>query len=151
MEDMKLIIDGEGGVHMLFKSRNYETEVNGEMVTRTFGIMGAFKLKDDFKIDLGTKITKEVEAEIASNLNEEEPVEIDLVQIYKNEKGEIEGWEVYDGPDTGEIYYNFLELTPEDFGDSASITDTEFLNIVQSKIKNIIQNRSRVVPVTGIA
>ena len=108
-KDMKFLIDGEGGVHLLLRSGDYETEVNGEMVTRTFAVMSTLKLKDGFKVDPGTKLTKEVEAEIVSNLKEE-PLGIDLVQIYKNEKGEMEGWEIYLDPDVGKIFCDFLDF-----------------------------------------
>ena len=108
----KFVIDEEGEVHLLLRSGDYETEVNGEIVTHTFAIMSPLKLKDGFKVAPGTKLTEEVEDEIVSNLKEE-PVEIALAKIYKNEKGEIVGWELYDGPDLGEIWCDLLETTPE--------------------------------------
>ena len=111
-EDMKFLIDEEGGVHLLLRSGDYESEVNGELVTRTFGVISRLKLKDGFKVAPGTKLTDEVGVEIVSNLKEE-PFEIDLVHIYKNEKSEITRWEIYRDPDAGEIFCNLLEITQE--------------------------------------
>jgi hypothetical protein len=115
--DVKFVIDTEGGVIMVLQSDNYETEVNGEMVTRKFAVASPLQFENDFKVAPGTEITKEVEFEIVSNLKKT-PFEIVLVSIYEDEKGEMV-WELYEGPDAGKIFCNLLEITAENLENPA--------------------------------